>query len=257
MFGWVLKGLTTGIKTTRYPKKEETAPGISPGRPDPGKVNRENKSILPVSVCPTGALADHSGSVSVDYSRCIHCFRCLRTPGITPLNWQSGYEWATVMGKDNREREKIKKTFRRSLHLRIVDAGACGACLSEISQISKPYYNIHRLGFFITPTPRAADVLIVAGPVTDHMRFPLEKVYEAMPTPRAVIATGTCALSGGPFGPSFASYKGVQEILPVDIAVPGCPPPPLAIIHALLLLVGRRPSASLIANDRNYGKEKA
>jgi Ni,Fe-hydrogenase III small subunit len=161
------------------------------------------------------------------------------------------------MGKDNREREKIKKTFRRSLHIRIVDAGACGACLGEISQISKSYYNIHRLGFFITPTPRTADVLVVAGPVTDHMRFPLEKVYEAMPTPRAVIATGTCALSGGPFGPSFASYKGVQEVLPVDIAVPGCPPPPLAIIHALLLLVGRRPSASLIANDRNYGKEKA
>jgi len=193
--------------------------------------------------------------VSVDYSRCIHCFRCRRTPGIIPLDWQGGYEWAAVTDRDSKDKGKMGKAFRRSLHLRIVDAGACGACLSEISQISKPYYNIHRLGFFITPTPRKADVLIVAGPVTDHMRFPLREAYEAMPTPRAVIAVGTCALSGGLFGPSFASCEGVHEVLPVDVALPGCPPPPLAIIHALLLLTGRRSPAALISTGLK-GKEE-
>ena len=247
MSGWVLKGLATGIKTTLYPKKDEKAPGISAGRPCAGKVNRNNKPNP--AVCPAGALADNNGTISVDYSRCIHCFRCLRTPGIVPLNWQAGYEWATAPDRDKRDKGKMGKAFRRSLHIRIVDAGSCGACLSEISQMSKPCYNIHRLGFFITPTPRMADVLVVAGPVTDHMRFPLKEAYEAMPAPRAVVAIGTCALSGGIFGPSFASCKGVREVLPVDVAVPGCPPPPLAIIHSLLLLVGRRPSAPLVSTD--------
>jgi len=254
MFGWVLKGLTTGIKTTRYPQKEETAPGISAGRPCAAKVTRDDKSIL--TVCPAGALAEDKGTVSVDYSRCIHCFRCRRAPGINPLNRQAGYEWAVITDGDKKEKEKLGKAFRRSLHIRIVDAGACGACLSEISQISKPYYNIHRLGFFITPTPRKADVLIVAGPVTDHMRFPLRETYEAMPTPRAVLAVGTCALSGGIFGPSFASGEGVHEVLPVDVALPGCPPPPLAIIHALLVLTGRRPSASLMSTELNHGEKE-
>ena len=105
--------------------------------------------------------------------------------------------------------EEIGQGLRRSLHIRVVDAGACGSCLSEIEQINKPYYNMHRLGFFVTPTPREADVLLVAGPVTDHMRLALLKAYEAMPTPKAVVAVGACALSGGVFGPSFASYGGV------------------------------------------------
>jgi Ni,Fe-hydrogenase III small subunit len=126
----------------------------------------------------------------------------------------------------------------------VVDAGACGACLSEIEQLNKPYYNIHRLGFFLTPTPREADVLLVAGPVTDHMRMALKKAYEAMPTPKRVVAVGACALCGGVFGPSFISGGGASDIVPVDVAVPGCPPPPLALIHGLLATVGRKPSAS-------------
>jgi Ni,Fe-hydrogenase III small subunit len=138
------------------------------------------------------------------------------------------------------------KAFHRSLHVRFVDGGACGACVSEIEQINKPYYNMHRLGFFVTPTPREADVLLVAGPVTDHMRLPLIKAYAAMPPPKRVIAIGACALSGGVFGPSFASGAGLAEFIPVDIGVPGCPPPPLAIVHGLLLAVSRKPSASLL-----------
>jgi len=98
---------------------------------------------------------------------------------------------------------------------------------------------MHRLGFFLTPTPRDADVLLVAGPVTDHMQGPLLKAYEAMPAPKAVVALGACAVSGGVFGSSFASLGGVANLIPVDLLIPGCPPPPLAILHALLALVGR------------------
>jgi Ni,Fe-hydrogenase III small subunit len=152
---------------------------------------------------------------------------------------------------------KLGKAFGRSLHIRFVDSGACGACLSEIEQINKPFYNIHRLGFFITPTPREADILMVAGPVTDHMRLPIQKAYAAMPTPKRVLAIGTCALSGGIYGPSFASEAGVPELISVDLGVPGCPPPPLAIIHGLLLAVGRKTSASLTFPESTGGRKNS
>ena len=119
--------------------------------------------------------------------------------------------------------------------------------MSEARQLNNPYYNIHRLGFFMTPTPRNADILLVAGPVTDAMILPLKKTYEAMPTPRRVVAIGVCALSGGVFGRTFASQGGVQGIVPVDVMVPGCPPPPLAILHGLLVAVQRKPPAALVS----------
>ena len=96
----------------------------------------------------------------------------------------------------------------------------------------------------MTPTPRNADVLLVSGPVSDAMRIPLRKAYDAMPTPKRVVAIGACAIFGGVFGPSFAAAGGASEILPVDVVVPGCPPPPLAILHGLLLVVERKPPRS-------------
>ena len=102
-----------------------------------------------------------------------------------------------------------------------MDAGDCGACLNEVKQLNNPYYNMHRLGFFITPTPRHADVLLVVGPVTDQMRFALKKIHDAMPTPKRVVAVGACALSGGVFAKSFVCANGVADVLPVDVEVPG------------------------------------
>jgi Ni,Fe-hydrogenase III small subunit len=104
---------------------------------------------------------------------------------------------------------------------------------------------MHRLGFFITPSPRHADVLLVVGPVTDHMQVALKKIYDAMPTPKRVVAVGACALTGGVFAGSFVCANGVADVLPVDVEVPGNPPPPLAILHGLLVAVGRKPSASI------------
>jgi Ni,Fe-hydrogenase III small subunit len=104
---------------------------------------------------------------------------------------------------------------------------------------------MHPLGFFITPSPRYADVLLVVGPVTDHIRAALQKTYEAMPTPKRVLAVGACALSGGVFAGSFVCADGMADFLPVDVEVPGNPPPPLAILHALLAAVGRKAPALL------------
>jgi Ni,Fe-hydrogenase III small subunit len=87
------------------------------------------------------------------------------------------------------------------------------------------------------------------------MQMPLRKTYEAMPTPKRVVAIGACAASGGVFGPSFAALGGVAEIIPVDVIVPGCPPPPLAILHGLLVAVQRKPPSSLISTARGVVME--
>jgi Ni,Fe-hydrogenase III small subunit len=196
-----------------------------------------------VDRCPTSALSLSNGGLSVDYGRCVHCYRCLREAE-HPLEWQQTYEWAVARNNQN----EFSPAFKRSLHIIVVDAGDCGACLNEVKQLNNPYYNMHRLGFFITPTPRHADVLLVVGSVTDHLQFALQKIYNAMPKPKRVIAVGACAVSGGVFARSFVCAKGLASVLPVDVEVPGHPPPPLAILHGLLVAVGRKASVAITSS---------
>jgi len=243
MDGWVVRGIKTGIKTTRYPEAQETRAGVSPGLPVFGS---QSDSESTVDICPTQALSVIDGGIAVDYRRCIHCFRCVRTGDVAPLAWQSGYEWAANSPVEpDLGTTMDRKAFARSLQVLVVDGGDCGACLSEIAQLSNPYYNMHRLGFFITPTPRIADVLLLVGPVTDQMRVAIKKAYDAMPAPKRVVAAGVCALSGGVFGPSFSVGSGAADVVPVDVLVPGCPPPPLALLHGLLVAVQRKPPVAI------------
>lgn len=239
---WVAKGIGTGIRTTAYPHGPENAAGVTPGLPLGGELGAQAAAL--VQSCPTHALEQANGRVAVDYRRCVHCYRCARSlPGA--LAWRSDFEWAGA--SDAARAGEFGAPFRRSIHILVVDAGDCGACLNEVRQLNNPYYNMHRLGFFITPTPRHADVLLVVGPVTDHMRVALKKIYDAMPTPKRVVAVGACALSGGVFAESFVCAKGVGTLLPVDVEVPGNPPPPLAILHGLLVAVGRKAPVALVS----------
>ncbi len=246
MANWVLKGLSSGIRTGRYPRRADEAPGISPGRPVGTGLPAERADEL-ARLCPTGAIVAQDSGIAVAEGSCVHCFRCREGGDGEAAAWEEGYEWAAHADETAAVQQKLARIFRRSLHLRFVDAGACGACISEARQLNNPYYNMHSLGFFVTPTPRNADVLLVAGPVSDAMRLPLRKTYEAMPTPKRVVAIGACAISGGVFGPSFAAAGGVAEVVPVDVVVPGCPPPPLAILHALLVVVERKPPSRLVS----------
>jgi formate hydrogenlyase subunit 7 len=138
-----------------------------------------------------------------------------------------------------RLREQIRRLFGRSLHIRHVDAGSCNGCESEIKLLTSPYYDVHRLGIFFTPSPRHADLLLVTGPVTRAMEGPLRRTYEAMPEPRLVVAVGACACDGGIFGASAFTRGGLARVLPVDAFIPGCPPSPLTLIHGLLVALGR------------------
>jgi len=251
---WVVKGLRAGIVTTRYPAAEETASGITPGAPCTVSQLSESEGARLVEICPTGAIESEKGEVRVDLRRCVHCFRCGWESEVH-VGWEKTYEWAQVTptGKSH----AWPKGFSKSLHIRVVDAGDCGACLSEVKQLNNPYYNMHRLGFFFTPTPRNADILLVVGPVTDQLRRPLRETFEAMPTPKLVMAVGSCALSGGVFGPSIFSGSGVGSLLPVDVEVPGAPPPPLAILHGLLVAAGRKEAAPATAATPECVEKKA
>lgn len=233
---WFLRGLLGGIRTTRYPKQRETAAGVTPGLPT-GVAEASLSQRALALVCPTEAISATNAAIDVREERCVHCMRC--APGVAhdPLPWRRDSEWATGV---NRLLEDVRlgSAFRKSIHVRVLDAGDCGACLSEIAHLNDPLYNMHRLGIFFTPTPRKADVLIVVGPVTEQMRGPLLETYDAMPEPKRVIAVGACAASGGIFGPSFTSAGGALDVVPVDVVVPGCPPPPLAVLDALLAIAG-------------------
>ncbi|MGH8274876.1 MAG: NADH-quinone oxidoreductase subunit B family protein [Gammaproteobacteria bacterium] len=236
MANWPLHSLVRGVRTTQWPRREERSPGVTPGRP----CAAADAPLAVAELCPTEALTADAHGVGVDFARCVHCQRCRRSDGALP--WREDFEWTSAVDGG---REALPSRFRRSLHVRYVDAGACGGCMGEVRLIDAPPYNLHRFGIFITASPRDADVLLVGGPVTEVMREPLRKAYEAMPEPKRVVAMGVCAINGGVFGKSFASAGGVAECIPVDLVIPGCPPPPLAIVHALLAITGRAKTHAL------------
>jgi Ni,Fe-hydrogenase III small subunit len=135
-------------------------------------------------------------------------------------------------------RQRIAAQFGRSLHIRTLDTGSCAACEQEIRLLAAPHYDLHRLGFFFTPGPRHADLLLVTGPMLRAFAVAARKTYDAMPGPKLVVATGACAL-GGVYQPDPFSYGSVGELLPVDVWIPGCPPSPLALLQGLLVAVDR------------------
>ena len=133
--------------------------------------------------------------------------------------------------------DDILRTLGRALALRHVDAGSCNACELESQALSNPYYNVEGLGIRYVASPRHADVLMVTGPVTKNMAVALRRTYEAMPEPRLVIAVGACASGCGVYGANYATVGAVSEIMPVDVAIAGCPPSPAAILQGILAAV--------------------
>jgi Ni,Fe-hydrogenase III small subunit len=139
-----------------------------------------------------------------------------------------------------RIREEILAILGQALAIRQVDAGSCNACEMEVNALTNPYYNLEGLGIKFVASPRHADLLLVTGPVTRNMETALRRTYEATPEPRLVVALGDCACDGGIFGEGYATCGAVANVLPVDVAVPGCPPPPLEIMRGILAAVRRR-----------------
>ena len=218
-------------------------------------------------VCPAGAISKCDESVketeaiSLDIGKCISCARCqdvspelfnVTSIVARPVRLRSDLvsssshdipEKRPTMGNyealGNDLKDKIKRMFGRSLAIREVDAGSCNGCEVEITALNNPIYDIERFGIHFVASPRHADVLLVTGPASRNMEIALKRTYEATPDPKIVIAAGACACSGGIFGDTYATTGGINNIVPVDVFIPGCPPRPEALVYGLLLAVDR------------------
>jgi Ni,Fe-hydrogenase III small subunit/ferredoxin len=250
MLAWIARGLSQGRVTTRYPARAE--PGPAGYR---GAVAVRDAGPAPAalaSVCPTSAISVHDGAVRLDRGRCILCGDCVRAAPDW-FQFSERYEVASRSragllvgardaGEDvepaRRALGEQARALKRSIHVRHIDCGSDGAEEWEIQALWNPFYDIQRLGFFLTAAPRHADVLLVTGAVTAPMRAPLERTWEVMPEPKALVAVGTEACSGGLSAGAGLTAGGVGEVLDVDVYVPGSPPAPIAIMHALLLAIG-------------------
>jgi Ni,Fe-hydrogenase III small subunit len=136
---------------------------------------------------------------------------------------------------------RIREVLGRALCIRHIDAGSCNGCELEIHALNNPLYNIEGLGIRFVASPRHADLLLVTGPVATHMELALRRTYEATPDPKVVVALGDCGCTGGIFAESYASRGRVANVVPVDVAVPGCPPSPTRILQGILAAVSRAP----------------
>jgi Ni,Fe-hydrogenase III small subunit len=166
--------------------------------------------------------------------------KILRTPTVTePL--ARGELDAEIEVTGRQIEAHVRRLFARSLHIREVDAGSCNGCELEISALSNPYYDLERFGLHFVASPRHADCLLVTGPVTRNMAVPLRQTYEATPDPKIVIAIGDCANNCGVFKDSYAVVGGVEQVVPVNVFVAGCPPEPIDILRGILLALDRLP----------------
>ena len=139
---------------------------------------------------------------------------------------------------------EILAILGQALTIRQVDAGSCNGCELEIHALNNPYYNLEGRGIRFVASPRHADMLLVTGPVARNMAVALQRTYDATPAPKLVVAVGDCGCSGGIFGESYASCGRVANVIPVDVSVPGCPPPPLEILRGILVAVQRLHAAA-------------
>ncbi len=136
-------------------------------------------------------------------------------------------------------RSRIWDVLGRALCIRAVDAGSCNGCELEIHALNNPLYNIEQLGIKFVASPRHADLLLITGPVARSMEVALRRTYDATPDPKLVVAIGDCGCTGGIFGESYASCGRVSNVVPVDVAVPGCPPSPRQIMSGILTAISK------------------
>jgi Ni,Fe-hydrogenase III small subunit/formate hydrogenlyase subunit 6/NADH:ubiquinone oxidoreductase subunit I len=278
MFKILNETFRTGIVTTRYPRAAANVAEGFRGLPKID-FSAWQDARPAAEACPTGAIAvsDQGGlrGVTVDYGLCVFCGLCAEaTPEgavrITPefelavedrqdlivaaqyhLNDDGSHRElisppsGTTAGVPATERvgrkvkDKISAILGRSLAIREVDAGSCNGCELEIHALNNPIYDIERFGIHFVASPRHADMLLVTGPVTRNMEVALKKTYLATPDPRLVVAVGACGISGGIFGRNYASLGGVDQVIPVDVYIPGCPPRPQALLQGILMAIGR------------------
>jgi len=246
----LLERFRQGHRTAKFPKQPPVLSDRFRGLPviDAGKCNDGCRACA--DSCPTDAIAIEGRGPKVDLGRCLFCLDCTQACPTGAIACGQEYRLAAnarqslvVSGGPavpaHALEKRLLRLFGRSLKLRQVSAGGCGACEADINVLATLVFDLGRFGIQVVASPRHADGLIVTGPVTENMKLALQKSYDALPTPKIVIAVGACAISGGPFAGNPEVHNGVDSTLPVDLYIPGCPPHPYTILDGLLRLVGQ------------------
>jgi Ni,Fe-hydrogenase III small subunit/Pyruvate/2-oxoacid:ferredoxin oxidoreductase delta subunit len=250
MLSIIRERIRQGHRTGKYPREVPTLPERFRGRPiiDQGKCRQGCQECL--ASCPFGALARRDNTLQIDLGRCLFCPECATSCPHGALSFSSDHRLAASQRQDlwAGEKEvqlatalhtKMLRLFGRSLKLRQVSAGGCNACEADINVLGTLVFDLGRFGIQFVASPRHADGLLVTGPVTENMRTALLDTYAAVPEPKIVIASGACAISGGPFASSPEVHNGIGDLLPVDLYIPGCPPHPYTVLDGLLRMLGR------------------
>ncbi len=243
MFNVLKNRFEQGYRTCSYPGEKPAIferyrgkPVIVPDAPD-------DMAQMCADACPQNAIdARHK---TIDLGRCVFCGTCEQLSDRKFVRFSSDFEMGVAQKEHlvtagdlpdlaGHARQHFKKLFGRSLQLRQVSAAGCNACEADLNVLATPFFDLARFGINFVASPRHADGIVVTGPVSRNMKAALLQTWEAVPEPKVVIAVGSCTLTGGPFYGSPEITEGLDQILPVDLFIPGCPPHPLTNLHALL-----------------------
>ena len=250
MFKATLARFRQGHRTISYPAKPPTLPDRFRGRPVLDTTKCPSGCRACADACPTTSITTNIQAPRIDLGRCLFCTDCVEACPKGAISHAQDYQLATrrrdELVVENKAPElaaaldeKTQKLFGRSLKLRQVSAGGCNGCEADVNVLNTVVFDLGRFGVQFVASPRHADGLLITGPVPKNMQLALQKTYEAVPTPKLVIAVGACAISGGPFMDNPEVLNGAQPVVPVDLFIPGCPPHPMTILDGLLRLLGR------------------
>lgn len=254
---WFLRGLRNGVVTTRWPARPDDYFSGLPGAVevlDAASELAADELRAIADGCETGAILTTGGRLRVDRGRCLMCGHCIREwPEL--FGWRPGADVSALTRTElidpqlpdtDEEVAAVRaalaarvRRLRRSVHIRHVDTGSDGSDEWEVQALVNPVYDIHRLGVYLTASPRHADILLVTGVGAAAMVPALLRTREAMPDPVVVIAAGTDAISGGLYRDGYTAARGAAAHLPVDVFVPGSPASPFALLHGILRALDR------------------